>query len=105
MNLEAAWLKILRELDGRTELRAWSRDSGYTTTTFRVTHAQPGSIEVRSLSLSQPRTITKTDFARVAAVWEGYCNGEMTRVQTVQVSQNTSYIFGLLKWVEDQAVN
>ena len=55
-----------------------------------------------SATISKPRTISKREFLAVAEHWQGYRDGAISRDTLTALSQNTSYIFGILKWLEDQ---
>jgi len=101
MNIERVWADIRHRLKTGTEIKGWSRDKGQTALTFKIIDIAPGSIIVGSRTLSKSRTIGKADFGKIAAVWSDYRQGKINRVETGKLSQNTSYIFGILKWLED----
>jgi hypothetical protein len=47
-----------------------------------------------------PRTIGKSDFARVYGARENYRAGRVSRAEMTEISQNASYIFAILRWQE-----
>lgn len=96
------WLTASR-LRSETEIRTWSRDKGYSdTTTFKISDTTPRSIIIYSPTISGQRSISKKEFLRIATHWYAYRDGEVGRDVLGKLSQNTSYIFGILKWMDDQ---
>lgn len=94
-----AWVQARRLLRPGTEVRAWSRDKGYTGITFKISDTDAGSIVVNSPTFSKLRVIGKADFIKVAAAWGDYCNGKIGRAEMTKLSQNTTYVFGILKLI------
>jgi hypothetical protein len=101
VNEHQAWVQARRLLSPEAEFRAWSRGKGYTDTTFKISESNASSIVVSSPTMSKPRVISKADFIKVAAAWDDYCKGNIGRAEMAQLSQNTTYIFGILKRLED----
>ena len=101
MNEHQAWVRARRLLGTEAEFRGWSRDKGYTDTTFKISDSNASSIIVSSPTMSKPRVISKGDFIKVAAAWDDYCKGDIGRADMAELSQNTTYIFGILKRLED----
>jgi hypothetical protein len=94
------WVTASR-LRSETEIRAWSRDRGYSDTAFKIYDTTPKSIIIYSPTISGRRSISKREFLRIAAHWYTYRDGEVDRDVLGKLSQNTSYIFGILKRMED----
>jgi hypothetical protein len=94
------WIAATR-LRSETEIRAWGRENGYGTP-FKIYDTTPRSITIYSATITKPRSISQKEFLRIAAHWYAYRDGETGREVLTELSQNTSYIFGLLKWMEDQ---
>ncbi|MET3361422.1 hypothetical protein ABH972_003936 [Bradyrhizobium ottawaense] len=103
MSAEQLWRDAVR-LRSETEIRAWGRESGYGIP-FKIYDTRPQSITIYSQSIAKPRSISKKEFLRIAEHWPAYCAGETARGFLGELSQNTSYIFGLLKWIEDNRQN
>jgi hypothetical protein len=80
-------------------ITGWSRDKGNTALEFRIAEVESTSITIVP-GQGKRRRISKGDFAQVFAFWSEYCRGEITRHAMAQVLQNTSYIFGILRWLE-----
>ena len=94
------WIAATR-LRAETEIRAWGRENGYGTL-FKIYDTTPRSIIIYSATITKPRPIIQKEFLRIAAHWYAYRDGEVDRDVLGKLSQNTSYIFGMLKWMEDQ---
>jgi hypothetical protein len=97
-DFEALWRDLQRRLRPGLEIKGWSRDKGDTSLRFEIVDVSPGSITVTSPTLSKSRTISKGDFARVYAAWPDYRSAKISRAEMADMSQNTSYIFGVLQW-------
>jgi hypothetical protein len=102
MSFEAVWADLKNHLRAGTEVRGWSRDKGHTLLRFRIDDIAPGSITVSSSTMTMPRCIGKSDFARVHGAWEKYRAGKVSRADMTELSQNTSYIFAILRWQEGE---
>lgn len=105
MAFDAVWLDLRGKLHRGTEIRGWSREKDDTGLRFTITDFGPDAITIRPAVTSdkpkpQERRIGKSDFEGVYRLWRGYCDGEISRVEVTKVSQNTSYIFSLLRWRE-----
>ena len=94
---------IQTQLRTGIELESWSRDSAYTTTQFTIYGISPDSIRIVSPTIPRGRSIAKSDFATVHNFWSDYRAGKVSRAKMATLSHNTSYIFGILKWLEDEA--
>lgn len=94
------WIGATR-LRSETEIKAWGRNNGYGVP-FKIYDTTPRSVAIYSATITKPRSISKKEFLRVAAQWYAYRDGETGRDGLGKSSQNTSYIFGILKWMEDQ---
>jgi hypothetical protein len=75
---DGVWADLRKRLKDGTEIKGWSHAKGYTTLRFLVMDVAPGSITVSSSTMSSPRTIAKSDFARVYAAWPTYRAGRHT---------------------------
>lgn len=100
MSAERFWTDAIR-LGSETEIRTWGRESGYGVA-FKIYETRPHSVTIYSTTISKPRSISKKDFLKIAELWSAYCGGETGREALGALSQNTSYIFGILKWLEDK---
>ncbi len=69
---------------------------------FRLYDTRPQSITIYSATIAKLRPISQKEFLSVAAHWYAYRDGQTGRDVLGALSQNTSYIFGILKWMEDQ---
>ena len=98
MTFNEFWADIRSRLKAGTEIRAWSRLKGFTSLRFKITDVSSGSISVDSATMSIPRTIGKSDFERVYGAWPKYKTGKMSRAEMTGLSQNTTYIFGIIRW-------
>ena len=94
------WFDLQKKLRSHTEIQAWSRQKGYLDTRFNIVSIEAGRIFISSGGTSAPRPISKSDMARVYKSWPLYCDGKLSRAEMRNLSQNTTYIFGLLKWCE-----
>jgi hypothetical protein len=96
---DVAWDDLTRRLKPNQEFSGWSRDRGVTALKFQIAEIEPTSITVLP-GRGKQRRISKGDFAQVFAFWAEYCRGEIPRHKMAELSQNTSYIFSILRWQE-----
>jgi hypothetical protein len=97
------WRDLCRAIRRDDEIKTWGYDSGYGIPfkVWDVTFGKP-TIIVYSTTIKGKRTITKNEFLRIAPHWADYRDSGFGRDVMNTKSQNTSYIFGMLKWLEDQ---
>src|SRR5450755_985427 len=81
MCFEAVWADLKNRLKAGTELRGWSRDKGHTSLRFRIDDVAAGSITVSSPTMAAPRSIGRSDFARVYGAWAKYRAGKFGRAE------------------------
>jgi hypothetical protein len=93
---ETEWTKITRELHPDVVIRNWGAARGYTGGTFRIDNVNRTSITVSGGDMQMPRRISKADFEKVYAVWNAYREGNYLRSKMTSLSQNTTYILGIL---------
>jgi hypothetical protein len=105
MTFEAVWADLKNRLKAGIELRGWSRDKGHTSLRFRIDDVAASSITVSSSTMTMPRSIGKSDFARVYGARGKYRAGKVTRAEMTELSQNTSYIFAILRWQEGEGIS
>jgi hypothetical protein len=101
MKFDAVWAEIQSKLRPGTEIGGWGAVRGYTATRFKVTGIDRGSVTIDSKTVSSPRTIGKGDFGKLHAIWDDYCAHRIERQAITQISQNSSYIFAIFRWIED----
>jgi hypothetical protein len=94
------WITATR-IRSDTEILTWSRDNGYGIP-FRIYDTTPRTIKIYSATIKKPRLISQKEFLKVTSQWHAYRDGETGREVLTELSQNTSYMFGILKWMEDQ---
>ncbi|WP_454652300.1 hypothetical protein [Bradyrhizobium liaoningense] len=102
--LHQCWRDLSRAVRPEDEIRTWGYETGHGIP-FRiwdVTFGKKPSIIVYSPTIKGKRTITKNEFLLVAPHWPGYRDGGLGRDVMQTYSQNTSYIFGMLKWLESR---
>jgi hypothetical protein len=97
MTEQQMW-NVATKIPNETEIRTWSRENGFNLP-FRIADTSPKSITIYSATIKKERKISKREFLDVAAGWSAYQAGEGDR--GTDLSQNTSYIFGILKWMEE----
>ena len=105
ISFEAAWADLRSRLRSGLEINGWSRDKEDTGLRFRIVYVAPDSIIVMSEARPgkekpKERRIGKPDFQRVFFKWRDYCAGNLSRADMTGLSQNTSYIFSILRWRE-----
>ena len=97
------WITATR-IRSDTEILTWSRDNGYGIIPFRIYDTTPRTvIKIYSATIKKPRPdqpegIPEGHFAMATPI-------AMVRRAArclPELSQNTSYMFGILKWMEDQ---
>lgn len=103
ISFEGVWADLRNRLRSGAEITGWSRDKEDTGLRFRIVYLAPDSITV--IPNAKPgndkpkeRKIGKADFQQVFFKWRDYCAGKFSR--TDLTSQNTSYIFSILRWRE-----
>ena len=94
------WQQARRLLRNEIELRTWSRDNE-TETQFKIWDNTAAAIKIYSPTIDGPRSISKKEFFKVAEKWDAYCDGTVSRAELGKLSQNTSYVLGMLKWIEE----
>lgn len=97
------WRDLCRALRNEAEIKTWGHESGYGKP-FQIWEVRLGvrpSIIIYSPT-TKKRTISKNEFLEIAPGWAAYRDRGVGRDVMQIKSQNTSYIFGLLKWLEDQ---
>lgn len=100
---ETMWTDLRRILVIGEELRGWGAQRGFTSMRFQINDTGPRHIEVNSSSMSAPRRISKGEFVKVYAIWSDYRAGRIGRRSVAAISQNSSYIFAILKRYDDSA--
>jgi hypothetical protein len=95
----STWRDLRAALKPGDQLRGWSKAKGQTDLQFHISEVGPTWIGILPTT-GNVRRISKGDFDRVYAFWPAYKRGEITRAQMRDISQNTSYIFAMLNWVE-----
>jgi hypothetical protein len=95
------WQRITR-LPDQAVVPTWSFASGYLGSEFTLEAVRPNAVTiappgVRSLRVSRP--ISKGDFANVYSAWRDYAQGRTSRGAVGRISQNTTYIFSILRHV------
>ena len=105
ITFEGVWADLRHRLRVGTEMKGWSRDKEDTGLRFKIVDVGADSITIVSSPMPDKpkpteRRIGRTDFARVYSSWKGYCGYKITRADMTKLSQNTSYIFSILRWRE-----
>jgi hypothetical protein len=104
-HLRGVWADLRNGLRVGIEIKGWRRDKEDTGLRFKIVDVGPDPIRIESSPTPDKprpseRRIGKTDFARVYTAWLGYCGGKINRAEMTRLSQNTSYIFSILRWRE-----
>jgi hypothetical protein len=99
---EQFWQGLTANLKRGLQIRGWSKEHGHTDLRFTIIDASSMSVKVFSAGMKAPRNVSKGDAKKVWEHWQDYCAGKIGRAEMTQLSQNTSYIFGLIKWHEDR---
>jgi hypothetical protein len=102
-DFDRAWGGLTQALRPRQTLSGWSRDKGITSLKFQIAEIDSTSVTVIP-GQGKRRRISKGDFAQVFAFWPEYLRGDLPRHAMANISQNTSYIFGILHWYETSEV-
>jgi hypothetical protein len=95
----AIWMKIVQPLHPGDVIRNWGYATGHTGGTFRIEDVGNSAVTVYCGTMVQPRAIPKGDFEKVYAVWSDSCAGNYPRAKMTNLSQNTTYILGILRRV------
>jgi hypothetical protein len=82
------------------EVRCWTV-RGYTGRKFSLGGVTQQAIEVVAMTTGIRRSISRAEIDKLAAQWDAYKSGKVTRQTLGKISFNTSYIFGLLHLAED----
>jgi hypothetical protein len=96
---DEVWFSLQRLLHRKQRLNGWSREKDDTGLRFEIQDVDSTSITVLP-GKGLPRRISKSDFEQVFAFWSPYCKGKIPRHEMARLSQNTSYIFAILRWQE-----
>lgn len=98
---QSLWANIQSRLTAGAELRGWGAHRGFTAMRFHIDGIDASSVTVNSQTMAAPRRVSKAEFAHLYALWNDYCVGRMCRNVVAEISQNSSYIFAILRWHED----
>lgn len=97
------WTELQRRRPVGRTIRTFSVAKGLLKGSFTVEALSSGRIEVSSKGMkAPPRAISRGDFEKVAGLWSAYKAGTLTRSGLIHESQNTTYIIGLLHWLETE---
>jgi hypothetical protein len=96
---ETTWTEIARRLQPGAVIRNWGSARGYTGGTFNIDNVDRSSITVSGGDMKMPRCVSKGDFEKVYRVWGAYCAGNIPRSKMTSLSQNTTYILGVLRFI------
>jgi hypothetical protein len=96
------WRDLNRAIRPEDEIKTWSRDGGYGIPFKIWDWPTRDAITVYSKTIKGKRAISKKEFLLIAPHWTDYRDGKVGREVMHTKSQNTSYIFGMLKWLEDR---
>jgi len=100
VDFESLWADLRSRLQRGTSMKSWSRDKGFLSLSFTIADVEPNAVTVSSAGTSKPRRIGKSEFGKVSSAWDQYCSGRLSRAEILKISHNSSYIFGILKWLE-----
>jgi mRNA-degrading endonuclease RelE of RelBE toxin-antitoxin system len=100
-SFQSLWADLRTALKPGTEIRGWGATRGFTSMRFEVADLDAGSITVSSPTMSAPRRVSKGEFAKLYVLWNDYSAGRVDRQAVTPISQNSSYIFAILRWHED----
>ncbi len=100
-SFDAVWAEVQTRLRPGTEIAGWGAARGYTTMRFKVAAIDRGSVTIDSKTVSTPRTIGQGEFEKLHANWDDYCAHRIERQAITQISQNSSYIFAIFRWIKD----
>ena len=103
-SFQAFWTDLPLVLKPGTEIRGWGKARGYTDLRFRVIDLDAGSVTIDSATVSAPRRISRGEFEKLFALWDRYCAGQISRQEVTPISQNSSYIFAILRWYGGSAM-
>ena len=99
---ETFWAELRSTLQPNAEIRGWGAARGYTAMRFRVTDVERAAVTVASSTMSAPRRVSKGEFAKLYRLWDDYCAGRVSRAAVTAISQNSSYIFAILRHHADR---
>jgi hypothetical protein len=69
---------------------------------FRVARVNYDEVAPRADGISGERSVSRADFEKLYSLWDRYKQGKVSQAETVRRSQNTTYVFSLLHWFEEQ---
>jgi hypothetical protein len=100
------WSQLRSRLHRGLEVRNWSREGDKEHFT-KIVDLNYDEIVVLGERGTTPRRVSRDDFKKVFAFWEVYKDGIMSRddVQEKTDTRNSSYIFALLHWLEEEQIN
>lgn len=96
------WHELRLRLTRGMEVRNWSQDSGYTGKISRVEDLNYDEIVVTGDRTTSRRRVARRDFKKVFDYWDLYKRGRISRAEVLEISRNSTYIFSLLHWLEQQ---
>jgi hypothetical protein len=99
---EGVWAEFRHRLKPRTTITNWSI-KGYTGGEFRIDNVDGAAITVIPKN-GKPRSVSKTDFGKMYALWAAYKASTIGRAELATKSQNTTYILSLFHWLESSDI-
>ena len=96
---DEAWRHVRRIAPGQL-IPKWSW-LGRATGSFVVASTDAESVIVKSEGIDGERRVSRTDFANVFEVWEGYRSGVVPRQRINDITRNSTYVLAILHWAEN----
>ena len=100
--LNQQWRDLSRAVRPEDEIRTWGYETGYGKPFKIWDWPTRDEIKIYSGTIKGKRGISRKEFMLIRPHWEDYRDSGVGRDVMQTRSQNTSYIFGMLKWLEDQ---
>jgi hypothetical protein len=101
MTFTTVWNDIQSRLKPGTDIKGWGAERGYTGMKCKVTGVSRVDVTVTSDTISTPRTIGRQEFEKLFAVWDDYCDRRLERQRVAAISQNSSYVFSIFRWLAE----
>ena len=99
-NANRIWDSLRKRVWPGFKIRAWSFDHGDLGWEFSVVRLDDSYVTIRSPKAQHLQEVPKEDFLYVASLWPQYTTGGIPRNEIRDRTRYSTYILGLLHWLE-----
>jgi hypothetical protein len=99
------WQELREQLRPGQDIPNWSHD-GKAHGATHIERTNYDEVIVTGGKTTAPKSVERGDFRKVyETIWDRYKQGLVPRQEATKTSRNTSHIFSILHWLEEQTVD